>query len=206
MGELAHNETFAEHGMVSHTFGYLQREEIESTIQAFEQQHPDAIVALAMHSAGNNAGDNALNHLYEQHGIEADNITHLSTPPDALSSELVAPVDHHENLFTTGTDFGIADDINHFPGAINTGYDLSHSAIDNAPEVHEHIINSVMDTLHTATCSPHEHASDFYHQDDYQQATFEATPHLNESHQDFSTFDHESHHSDFGGHDIGYGF
>lgn len=200
-GQITLDESLHDHGVVAATFGHLQQEEIEQTIVAFEQQHPDAVIMMASHSMGTDTAIDAANSLYQNHGTEIDHFTTISTPPDALTSELVVPVGHHEDLFTTGVDYTLADDNNHFDHATNIGFDYSHTEIDNAPEVHTHIMDNVMDTVHTATCSPHEQASDFYHQDDYQQATFEATPHLNESHQDFSTFDHP--HQDNLGNDVG---
>lgn len=206
VGQTTLDESLPDHGIATATFGHLQQDEIEQTIVAFEQQHPDATIMMAGHSGGTDTAIDAANNLYQNHGIEIDYLNTISTSPDALTSELVVPVGHHDNLYTTGVDYGIADDINHFPDAHNIGYDLGHTEIDNNPEVHEHIINSLMDTVHTDTCSPHEQASDFYHSDDYQQATFEATPHLHETHEDFSTLGHEPPYSDFDSHDMGYGF
>lgn len=206
VGQTTLDETLHDHGVVVDTFNHLEQDKIEDAIATFAAKHPDAVIAMVGHSGGTNAGIGAANDLYQDHGTVIDNLTTISTPPDPLTQELVAPVEHHDNLYTTGVDYGIADDINHFDHATNIGFDYSHTEIDNAPEVHEHIINSVMDTVHTATCSPHEQASDFYHQDDYHQATFEATPHLHETHQDFSTFNHEPPHSDFDSHDMGTGF
>jgi hypothetical protein len=185
MGQITLNESLQDHGIATATFGHLQQDEIEQTIVAFEQQHPDAAIMMVGHSMGTDTAIDVANSLYENHDIEIDHLTTISTPPDALTSELVAPVGHHEDLFTTGVDYTLADDSNHFEHATNIGFDYSHTEIDNAPEVHAHIIDNVMDTVHTATCSPHEQVSDFYQQDDYQQATFEHTPHLHQIHQDF---------------------
>ena len=229
MGHIAQKELLAENGVESQSYSWVQHEEIKSAIIEIRNEHPDVPIAVGGYSAGVHTANGILNELDNEQNITVDAYATLSPP--SVITELTAPVGEHLNITTEYHDYqdlvvpfetmaqiaagpqvelpsfdSLKDDTGHFPDATNIHVNETHLSIDDSPVVQDMVVNFVLDTVRTATCSPHEQASDFYHSDDYQQGTFEATPHLHESHQDFSTFDHESHTSDFSGHDIGYGF